>query len=81
MAGRSVMPNATETRIFVTANARALRNFIELRAHEAADLEIRSLAIKILRLTQSEAPNIFGEYQIYIAPDGKEAARTAYRKV
>ncbi len=30
-AARSVLPNATETKIFVTVNARALRNFIELR--------------------------------------------------
>ena len=31
-AARSVLPNATETRIFVTANGRALRHFIEMRA-------------------------------------------------
>ncbi len=31
-AARSVLPNATETKIFVTANARALRHFIEMRA-------------------------------------------------
>jgi thymidylate synthase (FAD) len=80
-AARSVLPNATETKIFVTANARSLRNFIELRANEAADLEIRKLGIKILRLMQKEAPNIFGDYEIYRLPDGTEAARTSYRKV
>ena len=36
-AARSVLPNATETKIFVTANARALRHFIELRCNEHAD--------------------------------------------
>src|SRR5262249_36540115 len=30
-AARSVLPNATETKIFVSANARALRHFIEMR--------------------------------------------------
>ncbi len=30
-AARSVLPNATETKIFVTANARALRHFLEQR--------------------------------------------------
>ena len=30
-AARSVLPNATETKIFVTANGRALRHFIEMR--------------------------------------------------
>ncbi len=80
-AARSVLPNATETKIFVTTNARSLRNFIELRANEAADLEIRKVAIQILRLMQKESPNIFGDYEIYRLPDGTEAARTSYRKV
>jgi len=80
-AARSVLPNATETKIFVTSNARSLRNFIELRANEAADLEIRKVAIKILKLMQTEAPNIFKDYEIYQLPDGTQAARTSYRKV
>ncbi len=80
-AARSVLPNATETKIFVTANARALRNFIELRANEAADIEIRRLAIAILKIMKREAPNIFGDYEIYETNDGTEAARTKYRKV
>jgi thymidylate synthase (FAD) len=80
-AARSVLPNATETKIFVTTNARSLRNFIELRANEAADIEIRKLAVKILQIMQQEAPNIFGDYEIYQLPDGTQAARTSYRKV
>ena len=40
-AARSVLPNATQTKIFVTANARALRHFIEMRASEHAETEIR----------------------------------------
>ncbi len=43
-AARSVLPNATETRIFVSANARALRHFIEMRCSEFADIEIRKVA-------------------------------------
>jgi thymidylate synthase (FAD) len=80
-AARSVLPNATETKIFITANSRALRNFIELRANEAADLEIRKLAVKILKVMVAEAPSIFGDYEIVTLPDGTEAVRTAYRKV
>jgi thymidylate synthase (FAD) len=80
-AARSVLPNSTETKIFVTSNARALRNFIELRANEAADIEIRKVAVKILRIMQAEAPNLFGDYEIYHLPDGTEAARTQFRKV
>ena len=80
-AARSVLPNATETKIFVTANARALRHFIEMRAHAAAEVEIRKLAVAVLRLMQAESPNLFGDYEIYTLPDGTEAAKTEHRKV
>jgi thymidylate synthase (FAD) len=80
-AARSVLPNATETKIFVTANARALRHFIEARANEYADVEIRQVALRILRLLQKESPHIFGDYQILTLPDGTEVARCAHRKV
>ena len=80
-AARSVLPNATETKIFVTANARALRHFIELRANEHADTEIRIVAGKMLEILRAEAPNIFGDYRLEPLPDGTVAARTEYRKV
>jgi len=75
-AARSVLPNATETKIFVTANARALRHFIELRCNEHAETEIRIVAGAILRIMQVEAPNIFGDYETVDLPDGAFAART-----
>ena len=80
-AARSVLPNATETKIFVTANARALRHFIELRANEHAETEIRKVASRMCRILQQEAPNIFGDYRFEELPDGTLAARTEYRKV
>lgn len=80
-AARSVLPNATETKIFVTANARALRHFIELRANEHAETEIRVVAAKVCRLLQQEAPNVFGDYELVELPDGTHEARTTYRKV
>jgi thymidylate synthase (FAD) len=80
-AARSVLPNATETKIFVTANGRALRHFIEARANEHAEVEIRKVAILLLRLLQAEAPSIFGDYEIAPLADGSEVARTAHRKV
>jgi thymidylate synthase (FAD) len=80
-AARSVLPNACETKIFVTANARALRHFIELRGDEHADTEIRALAIKMLRLVQQAAPSIFGDYSIERLGDGTEVAKTSFRKV
>ena len=80
-AARSVLPNATETKIFVTGNGRAWRHFIEARANEHAAIEIRKVAIKILRLLLEEAPSVFGDYEIVMRPDGTEVARTAHRKV
>lgn len=58
-AARSILPNATETEIFVTVNARALRHFIELRGSEFADKEIRRLACCLLDLASKEAPDLF----------------------
>ncbi len=80
-ASRSVLPNATETKIFVTANARALRHFIELRGDEHADVEIRKLAVLICRLMQVEAPALFGDYEIRTLADGTQATSTDHRKV
>ena len=62
-AARSVLPNATETKIFVTANARALRHFLEMRGSVHAEPEIRKLAGAILDVLQKDSPNLFGDYQ------------------
>ncbi|MFQ5491640.1 MAG: FAD-dependent thymidylate synthase [Phycisphaerae bacterium] len=80
-AARSVLPNATETKIFVTGNARAWRHFIEMRANEHAETEIRRVALKIAKCLQQAAPNLFGDYQIVELEDGTSVAQTAYRKV
>jgi thymidylate synthase (FAD) len=80
-SARSVLPNATETMIFVTANARALRHFIELRGSEHAEAEIRRVAIEFLRIMQREAPNLFSDYTISKLPDGREVANTPNEKV
>ncbi|HEY0810787.1 MAG TPA: FAD-dependent thymidylate synthase [Longimicrobiales bacterium] len=78
---RSLLPNATETKIVVTGNARAWRHFIELRGSEGADTEIRVLAVKCLRLLLEEAPNLFRDYQVTQKPDGTEVVETEYRSV
>lgn len=58
---RFVLPNATETEIVVTANFRALREFIEIRKSEKAQWEIRQLAERMLALLMEKAPNAFGD--------------------
>jgi len=80
-AARSVLPNATETKIFVTANGRALRHFIEMRADPSADVEIRKVAVAILKVVQAESPNLFGDYAITDLPEGGQTASTPHRKV
>jgi thymidylate synthase (FAD) len=73
-AARSVLPNATETRIVVTGNYRAWRHFIATRASEQADVEIRRLAIECLRQLVEVAPQVFSDFDIYGLPDGTEVA-------
>jgi thymidylate synthase (FAD) len=73
-AARSVLPNATETRIVVTGNYRAWRHFIAMRASEHADVEIRELALACLRELQRVAGNVFGDFRISSLADGTEVA-------
>lgn len=80
-AARSVLPNATETKIFVTANARALRHFLEQRGSQFAEPEIRLLTNVILDILQKESPNLFGDYQKVPLPDGTYEIQTAFKKV
>jgi len=80
-AARSVLPNATETRIFVTANARALRHFIEMRGSAAADVEIRKVALQLLDLMRRESPALFSDYERVPLADGGHAVRTPHPKV
>ena len=80
-AARSVLPNATETRIFVTGNARALRHFIEMRGSEGADVEIRKVALQLLEIMRRESPSLFSDYELVSLPDGSQAVRTAHPKV
>lgn len=74
-AARAVLPNATETKIVVTGNYRAWRHFVSLRATEAADVEIRALAVEILRQLKEIAPNVFQDFLWADASDGTTIAR------
>jgi thymidylate synthase (FAD) len=77
-AARSVLPNATETRIVVTGNYRAWRHFIAMRASEHADVEIRDCAIACLRELQRVAPNVFADFDISQLPDGSSVASSPF---
>lgn len=60
-AARAVFPNMTETRIVVTGNMRAWRDFIAQRWSQQADAEIRELAGLILADLRKVAPNTFAD--------------------
>lgn len=56
---RYVLPNATETKIIVTMNARSLFNFFSLRCCTHAQWEIRQLSNLMLAEVQKVAPILF----------------------
>lgn len=56
---RYVLPNACETSLIVTMNARSLMNFFHHRCCERAQWEIREMATKMLLLVREAAPTLF----------------------
>jgi thymidylate synthase (FAD) len=58
---RFLLPNAAETKIVITMNARELLHFFTVRCCERAQWEIRALATEMLRIVRKVAPNIFGK--------------------
>lgn len=80
-AARSVLPNATETKIMMSANGRAVRHFIEMRASAAADLEIRILAVKLFQIMERQFPLIVYGMKMITLSDGTKAVESQFRKV
>ncbi len=80
-AARSLLPNATETKIVVSANIRAWRTLLELRLGEGAEREIRRMAARVLEVLRAEAPAFFSDFELYDAADGERAGRVVYHKV
>ncbi len=73
-AARAVLPNAATTAIVVTGNYRAWRHFIGMRATEAADVDIRALAVALLLELKALAPNVFADFRVSTLPDGTAVA-------
>ena len=72
---RYLLPNAAETKIVVTMNARELLHFFRVRCCNRAQWEIRAMAEEMLKLAKTAAPTIFkkaGPGCLYNAcPEGK----------
>lgn len=56
---RFVLPNAAETKMIMTMNARELRHFFSLRCCNRAQWEIREVAWQMLKLCKEVAPALF----------------------
>jgi len=56
---RFLLPNATETKIIITMNARELLHFFRVRCCNRAQWEIRAMAIEMLRQARLVSPHIF----------------------
>ena len=57
---RYLLPNACETKMVVTMNARSLQNFFHLRCCSRAQWEIRALAEEMYKQVYAVAPTLFG---------------------
>lgn len=58
---RFVLPNAAETKLIMTMNARELSHFFALRCCNRAQWEIRDMAWEMLRLVKEAAPSLFSK--------------------
>jgi len=78
---RSVLPNETEAPLVATANVRAWRHVIEMRASPHAEVEIRELAVRIFLCLRLVDPVLFGDYTLEQLADGTYTVKTDYQKV
>lgn len=81
---RYIFPNACETKIVLTMNARSLMNFFNHRCCERAQWEIRNLANEMLKQVKEVAPTLFkyaGPSCVKgICPEGKMTCGKAKEK-
>ncbi len=69
-AARSILPNATETKIVFSANGRALRHFLRMRGAIAGDLEMRRVSALIYSRLADEAPALLFDFEMRAHEDG-----------
>ena len=82
---RAVLPNACETKIVFTMNARALMNFFKHRHCKRAQDEIRELATVMLEQVREVAPTLFrysgAACQTGKCPEGDMSCRNPYPRL
>lgn len=74
-AARSLLPAATETKIVVSANARAIRYFLLQRGGIEGDEEMRVVSARLLEHVRDDAPALFADFRIEPMADGSPIVR------
>jgi thymidylate synthase (FAD) len=80
-AARSVLPGCVETKVFLTFNGRALRNFLEQRGAAGADAEMRRFALAVLAAMSPGWPNLLADCRVEDHPEAGPVIVTEHRKV
>lgn len=78
---RSLLPNETEAPIVVTANVRAWRHMINMRASNHAEVEIRNVFFNIYKILEDVSPMLFKDFKIVHLSDGTYCVTTRFPKV
>ena len=72
---RSLLPNAVETVIAVTANARSIRHFLKLRGAIIGDIEMRRVSAAIYHMVVGDARALFSDFEVVEHSDGYPLVR------
>lgn len=75
-AARSILPGCIETGLTWTANIQALRFVIQTRGTIHADLEIRRLAVELLKVSRQYAPILFADLVEFTDTDGLSSVKS-----
>lgn len=78
-AARSVLPEAAETQLVFSANARALRHILEVRGQLEGDEEMRQFAAQLFAVLEDDAPSFVSDFAVGILPDGSPIVRPISR--
>jgi thymidylate synthase (FAD) len=74
-AARTALPAAIESKIAVTANARALRLFLTQRGALEGDEEMRRVCAAVLASLAPDAPALFADFRLEHLADGSPIVR------
>lgn len=65
-----MLPNATETKILVTANARDILYFLKFRGSIPDEEEMSRVAAELLKIFRIAARSVFFDFRIDTLPNG-----------